>query len=97
MSKKKSVKIVLTNKNPVKQIETIIKPIVLGSFKNLAFRYPNNADNTIMTAQISKIWRCMMTFLVVRARWSDCQVTVQIEQGGFKNLPSFQDLCQFFD
>ncbi len=38
-----------------------------------------------------------MTFLVVRARWSDCQVTVQIEQGGLKNLPSFQDLCQFFD
>ena len=37
-----------------------------------------------------------MTFLVVRASWSDCQVTVQIEQGGLKNFPSFQDLCQFF-
>lgn len=96
MSKKKSVKIVLTNKNPVKQIETIIRPIVLGSFKNLAFIYPNNADNTITIAQISKIWSCMMTFLVVRARWSDCQVTVQIEQGGSKNFPPFQDLCQFF-
>ena len=48
--KKKSVKIVLANKNPVKQMETNIKPIVLGSFKNLAFTYPNKADRTIISA-----------------------------------------------
>ena len=83
MSKKKSVKIVLTNKKPVKQMETIINPIVLGSFKNFAFRYPNKADNTMTIAQISKIWRCMMTFLVVRDRQNDCQVTVKIEQGDY--------------
>ncbi len=63
---KKSVRIVLANKNPVKQMETIIKPIVLGSFKNLAFTYPNKADKTIIIAQISKIWRCMMAVLVVQ-------------------------------
>jgi hypothetical protein len=39
---------------------------VLGSFKNLAFTYPNKADKTIIIAQISKIWRCMMAVLVVQ-------------------------------
>jgi len=83
VSKKKSVKIVLMNRKPVKQMDTTINPIVFGSFRNLAFRYPNSADNTITIAQISKIWRCIMTFLVVRERRNDCQVTVRIEQGDY--------------
>jgi hypothetical protein len=37
-----------------------------------------------------------MTFLVVRGERIDCQVTVKIEQGDYWNLPSFDNLCQFF-
>ena len=38
-----------------------------------------------------------MTFLVVKERRTDCQVTVRIEQGDYSNLPTFDDLCWFFD
>ena len=90
--KKKSVKIVLANKNPVKQMETNIKPIVLGSFKNLAFTYPNKADRTIIIAHISNIWRCIMAILVEQEDSLDCLGTVRIGQGDFRNLQSFPNL-----
>ena len=78
-------------------METNIKPIVFGSFKNLAFTYPNNADKTIIIAHISNIWRCMMAILVEQEVLPDCPGTVRFGQGDFRNLQWFPNLYEFFD